>query len=49
MEGLKNAAQQAREANDVNTFQAIGQEMDIVQFRQAKLLQEHHDHKSKQR
>ena len=42
MEELKGAATQARDANDLNALQAIGQQLELIQNRQARLLQEQH-------
>lgn len=41
MEELKNAATQARDANDVNALHAIGQQMEMIKLRENRLLQEH--------
>ena len=41
-EELKSAATQARDANDINALHAIGQQLELIQNRQARLLQEQH-------
>ena len=42
MEQLRNDAGHARDANDVNTLHAIGQQVEMIQARQNRLLQEQH-------
>ena len=42
MEELKQAAGQARDANDGHRLHAIGQQLEIIQLRQNQLLQEQH-------
>ena len=42
VEDLKNAAIQAKDANDINSFQAITSQLEMIQLRQARLLQEQH-------
>ena len=40
MEELRNAASQAREANDVASLQAFGQQLEILQTTKGRLLLE---------
>ena len=42
MEELKTAATHARDANDLNALQNIGQQIEMIQNRQALLLREQH-------
>jgi hypothetical protein len=43
---MKSAAGQARDANDVPALHAIGQQLEMMQSRQARLLQEQHHERS---
>jgi len=42
MEELKSAATKARDSNDINALHAIGQQLELIQAHQARLLQEQH-------
>ena len=42
MEELKTAATHARDANDLNALHNIGQQIEMIQNRQALLLREQH-------
>ena len=45
MDELRNAAAQAREANDLGSLQAFGQQLEILQSTKSRIMieQQHHE------
>ena len=44
MDELRNAAAQAREANDLGSLQAFGQQLEILQSTKSRIMiEQHHD------